>query len=490
MIDIWNDYISAALLGTSRREFKAIEDDSKLSVLIKQIMSQDEDSEIRFLRAGVFINQFRKAATSPLDVDAEDIVPCEPETMSPCPDRLSNVYGRLLQEVNRELVHLCLDRFKQLNCHLPFEYLASSLNLFGASVELKNKILECAGNRGKWLMSFYPDTEKILQSPETLFVEGNTNERLWAFEQLRAKDTAKALELLQSTWKTEPAAFKVEVLRKLRINLNEGDENFLITATKEKGSKVVNEAYTNLLLLPNSNASASISDFVIPLFKRKKGLLVGWLGAGELEWNKEFTVPSHFTRYGFDLLSIQDGMTEKESQLYQLISYVQPLKWMQAFETDEAGVVGLFNQSNTKVFLQALCLATGNFKEMKFAAEIYQATGFVALNHPELYTWELRQKIALDLIQNHNVKELLEFLNSKTEWSTEFTKKMIHGTMVSDSHIGIESLLKTIVYLPVQVLDELLEMKTKLENLSAAKLKLLNELIRLLELKKEIIYDK
>ena len=490
MMEIWDNYVNAALLGTSRREFKPTEDDSKLSHIIGRIMQQDEEIEIRFLRAGVFINQYRKAAMGPLDIDTEDIVPCEPEALNPCPDRLVNVYGRLLQEVNHELVQLCLDRFKQLNCHLPFEYLASSLNLFGESVELKRKILECAGNRGKWLMSFYPDSGQVDQMPEILFVEGNTNERLLAFEQLRSSDPVKALELLQSTWKTEPAAFKVEVLRKLRINLNKGDENFLITATKEKGSKVVKEAYTNLLLLPNSNVSKVISDFVIPLFKRKKGLLGGLIGNGELEWNKEFTVPSNFTQYGFDLLSINEGMSEKESLLYQLMVFVQPSKWMQAFETNEAGVVNLFNQSSTKVFLPALCLATGNFKELKFAAEIYKTTRFAAFEYPDLYSWEDKQRIVLDLIQNTNVRELVEFVNDGSEWSTEFTKKVVKGIMESDNQMEIESLLKVIVRLPVQVLDELLDMKSKLENLSSRKLKMLNELIRLLELKKEIIYDK
>lgn len=490
MNEIWENYLNTALLGTSKREFKLPEFDSRLSSIIQQIMLQNEENEIRFLRTGVFINQYRKAAISPLDQDAEDIVPCEPETLLPCPENLSSVYGRLLKEVNQELMHLCLDKFIELNCHLPFKYLAGSLNLFGESSDLKDKILRCAGNRGKWLMNFYPGTQKIEQLPETIFTEGNTAERLWAFEKLRHSVPDEARELLESTWKTESAAFKTEVLKKMRINLNESDENFLISATKEKGSKVVKEAYANLLVLPNSNVSKVVTDFVIPLFKRKKGLLGGLLGSAELEWNKDFIVPANFAQYGFDLLSINEGMTEKESILYQLIVYVQPLKWMQAFETDERGLLGLFNQSSTSVFVPALCLATGNFKDIKFAAEIYRSTKFAALDYPDLYNWDDKQKIVLDLIQNSNVRELIQFLNSTIEWSTEFTIKVVSGIMESDNQMEIESLLNAIRHIPVKALDDILYMKDKLQINAARKIKLLNELIRLLELKKEITYDK
>ncbi|HEY1047234.1 MAG TPA: DUF5691 domain-containing protein [Bacteroidia bacterium] len=490
MNEIWENYVNTALLGTSKREFKLHEFDSRLSSVIQQIMHQNEENEIRFLRAGVFINQYRKASLSPLDQDAEDIVPCEPEILLPCPEHLSSVYGRLLQEVNQELMHLCLDKIMELDCHLPFKYLASSLNLFGESNDLKNKILKCAGNRGKWLMNFYSGTPKIEQLPETIFIDGNTAERLWAFEKLRHTAPDQARELLESTWKTEPAAFKTEVLKKMRINLSENDENFLITATKEKGSKVVKEAYANLLVLPNSNVSKVLSDFVIPLFKRKKGLLGGILGTGELEWNKDFIVPANFAQYGFDLLSINEGMTEKESILYQLIVYIQPSKWMQAFETDEKGVLSLFNQSSNSVFVPALCLATGNFRDIKFASEIYRSTKFAALDYPDLYNWEDKQKIVLDLIQNTNVRELIQFIGSSNEWSTEFTKKVVLGIMESDNQLEIESILNAIRQIPVKALDELLDMKNMLQINTARKIKLMNELIRLLELKKEITYDK
>ncbi|HEX2837796.1 MAG TPA: DUF5691 domain-containing protein [Phycisphaerales bacterium] len=194
-------------------------------------------------------------------------------------------------------------------------------------------VFHALGQRGEWLAALNPAWKKPVATQEVpanaaeVWETGTGPERAAVLASVRRADAARALEMVQSTWKTDGADDRVRFLNVLEEGLSGTDEAFLETALDDRAKSVRQCAVGLLAQLPGSKLRARMAERLAAMVcveRKKGGILRRETVTVEVEPPKDFD-PS-WERDGIDAKPPQ-GKGARAWWLQQIVSATDPMEW-------------------------------------------------------------------------------------------------------------------------------------------------------------------
>jgi hypothetical protein len=294
-MQIWDDILATAVVGTEQREFKLPAREDELSRLLAQIDTADREGSL--LSAASVVALYRSAGVAPM-ADS----PALPEVSArEDANRSSPASGQhlalMLDGQFQELLREWLAAMKSAGKRVPEEYLPALLDHGRVDPFLHRMIADVMGQRGEWLAAQNPDWRYATRRDEKdLWETGTRDERWMLLDHLRSTDPTKARELLATTWSQESVKNRVAFLEKFAAGVSSDDESFFNEALHDRSVEVRRVARTLLASLPNSEFSRRLQELANQILDFKKPLIgrarievtmpedpIAWLKANDVE---------------------------------------------------------------------------------------------------------------------------------------------------------------------------------------------------------------
>ena len=278
MTTVWDEVVSAALVGTERRRF----DVALLAGVVPPDQLEVDGAEASVLAAAAVLASCRRAGRLP-DAPRRPPGPAAPPDDRPVAPAVAVQVLELLLDGhvtvaggNAALVGHWLAACAASG-HRPPETLLVPLLLLGtATVDLRSTVAAVVGPRGAWLAGHNPAWSWT--APVAPLADGGNDldarfaiagraERAAVLDALRGSDPGRARALVASTWSSESAADRVALLEMLGAGLGDDDEPFLEDALDDRAASVRAAAARLLGRLPHSRRSARMAARARPLVR-------------------------------------------------------------------------------------------------------------------------------------------------------------------------------------------------------------------------------
>lgn len=379
------DLLATALLGTGQQELPPVYKSASESLesAMSQIQEQvaDAGKETSLLKAVALLHLFEKSGRKAQVLD-EDF-PFQKETAQNLPEEsddesVQNQMRQLSHEAKTQLRHL-LETNSQLlpewlslahkkGKTIPAELLVSAFELAARNNGIRKAIASCAGERGQWLALLNEDWHFLLIGPrqaeanaeelKKLWDFGSRQERLAALKAAREQEPSLALEMIKSSWKSDPPEERLAYLSILNSALSQADESFLESAGLDDKRKEIRRQSQDLLAniagsrfclrnkerLANAvklKARETNSGFLEKLasFGKKKA------SKYELEVNLPADCDKQMIRDGFSAKSPDARMGDKAWLLCQILGLCRPSELLAYFQLSEEELLQVFLES-------------------------------------------------------------------------------------------------------------------------------------------------
>jgi hypothetical protein len=344
LLDIWwEDLRAAALVGTVRRD--APEPPSL------GWAAPTGSREERLLAGAALGDAVRRAGRSP--AAAPPGLPAEPapeETREVAPAAATQVLELLVTQapVSAEekiaLVRHWAECAGAAGRRVPPAMLPRLLDLATVQQTLRDPLRPVLGEVGPWLGRQRPewswadvDPPVAAEDSADLWRHLDTQRRLTLLEGLRRTDPASALDLVRSTWASDPAKDRATYLATLRAGLSDHDAAFLDTCLDDRAKGVREIAAGLLERLPRSERAVRMGDRLRPLVSVH----------GTLRKRLEVTLPDDP-----DAAAQRDGLTEsahpgsaRARWLEQIVAGAPLETWTEVTGLGPAAVVRLLDDT-------------------------------------------------------------------------------------------------------------------------------------------------
>ncbi|MCQ9135819.1 DUF5691 domain-containing protein [Streptomyces hilarionis] len=271
---VWEDLVTAALLGTDRRTPPGTAPGRSAPSALLDAAAAQTVRRRAGLRPGPAVPRPRPAPEDP----RPPLPPAAARRLALLlADRPGTAQGGR-RGTAPDLVELLPQWLAAVNGRgfaAPPESLPALLDAARARTDLRPAALRFAGPRALWLARLNPDWRFALRaSPggglalpgpeetrrvEQLWQEGLFAERVSLLAAIRARDPDAARELLEATWPTERAEDRLMFLDSLRTGLGPRDEPFLEQALADRSRNVRATAAELLSALPQSALAARMA---------------------------------------------------------------------------------------------------------------------------------------------------------------------------------------------------------------------------------------
>jgi hypothetical protein len=257
-VSAWPQLVSAALLGTARREPPqdaplAIERASAEAALLARAATT---AVVR--RAGA-----RPRTAPPLEEPAPD------ETLPRCSARAGALLAAILDGDFPAVLPEWLGLAARRRVRAPEEILPALLTL--ARGKERTLALAVIGERGLWLARLREDWAWAAAGDDAWETGGLEAREAW-LRAARERDPGAARAALEETWPREDPRERAALLVQLRDGLEPGDEPFLETALDDRRQEVRAVAAELLSALPGSAFAARAAERARPLLRLQRGL--------------------------------------------------------------------------------------------------------------------------------------------------------------------------------------------------------------------------
>jgi Family of unknown function (DUF5691) len=450
----WEELLNTSLLGTEKATLSV----EKMPPALEQIMARTDlaDREGKLLKTTALLWQYnRTGQQAPVVVVGQEVPVAAPETLAYAPRNATQLLEKILNEepVNLPLLALLLQKIQTQALLIPPAYLVTLLNI-GTDKKaeyLRPALQAVSGNRGKWLLQYDTNWQWLQQETPnylTRWQEGKTAERREALHRLRGQDPATARALLQADWPQLSARERKDLLDCLRVGFGSDDEPFLRQIQHELGtakenSKPVNQEIKQLVVsllvtLPQSEEQMLLTNALSHYLKKERKLLITKQikiqipAASDAFLNEE----QFCQRWGFGNVNPDAYQFETLTEYWfvEAVSLVNPELWLELLQTDWAGVVNFFKETerNLKNVAQparetALQTAALRFKNADLAFALVtqlpnQANNDKLLNLLSMSQLEavFRQLSFVKLIHKRDA-----LLRVGEEWSLSFTRYVL-----------------------------------------------------------------
>ncbi|OPC81370.1 hypothetical protein B4N89_10810 [Embleya scabrispora] len=260
---VWDDLVSAALVGTGRRRAAEWPAEGALGELAARVDRTDEAVRLLDLAAIVMVHR-RAGRRAPAGAPPQPCTEVDPRPSVPEPARAR--LRILLEGDGMDFLPEWLALARTAGLRAPESELPGLLTAARSRTDLRAVVAELAGPRGRWLAGLNPEWAWLTRiaagdpdDPIDLWRHGRFGERLAAFAVLRAADPDAARELLARTWRAEPAEDRAVFVEALAAGATAGDEAFLEAALDDRAKVVRVAAARRLGALPESAFVARMS---------------------------------------------------------------------------------------------------------------------------------------------------------------------------------------------------------------------------------------
>lgn len=266
----WDDLLSAALVGTSRRTFSLDE----LAIDGADRVEAD-GAETAVLAAAALASGYRRAGWTPPTWRGTPTPPAGPDNRQECTPAATQLLELLLNRgirveggTERLAVHW-LGAAKNAGQRPPYRLIVDLLRFGTANAATRPVVKEVIGPRGSWLARYNSSWSWAATVPPQDVVErfatGTRADRIALLTDLRAAEPDFARTLVEDTWDEEQAAVRASLLDTLHIGLSTSDEPFLEHALDDRAATVRAAAAALLDRLPESARARRMAERALKL---------------------------------------------------------------------------------------------------------------------------------------------------------------------------------------------------------------------------------
>jgi hypothetical protein len=269
----WDDLLSTALVGTSRRPFAL----GELAVEGADRIEAD-GAEAAVLAGAALAAGYRRAGWIPPTWRGTRATPAEPDDRPECTRAATQLLELLLNrgirvEGGPELIVLhWLTAARNAGQRPPYRMIVDLLRFGTANTATRALTRQVIGPRGAWLAQHNPSWRwAATVAPQDVverFATGTRAERLALLTDLRATEPDFARTLVEDTWADEQAATRASFLDTLHSGLSLSDEPLLERALDDRAATVRSAAATLLDRLPESQRAARMAERAKQLNKK------------------------------------------------------------------------------------------------------------------------------------------------------------------------------------------------------------------------------
>lgn len=321
-MSLWNEITNTALIGCERKPLSFDPSEDKLGGLLAQLGQSDREGAL--LGAAAVVSLYGRAGSLP-PKDARPLPEaCEPDDAPRCGGRSAIHLGMMLLGEYQRLLPEWLAKVAAAGQRAPEELLPPLLELGRMQEELREAILTVLGARGRWLAALNPDWDYAAGGLDgTLWEAGGRERRLSFLAEMRRRDSARACELLASTWAQESPKDRADFLPVFECGLSLGDETFLESALDDRRKEVRRAAADLLTRLPESALRQRILERARPLLTFK----LNRLKRKTIEVTLPEACDKAMQRDGVEPKSYFQGIGEKAWWLQQMLGVIPPQVW-------------------------------------------------------------------------------------------------------------------------------------------------------------------
>ncbi|MEM1392582.1 MAG: DUF5691 domain-containing protein, partial [Cyanobacteria bacterium P01_H01_bin.150] len=203
-MNIWQDLVKTAVIGTQRQKLKIVSQDNQLDEVLSSLDTHDKEGCL--LSAAGTIYLYQKAGQLAVIDNKKTLETCDLDDLPYC----SQVSGQHLEIIlsggDTRALPEWLKLLAETKKVVSPKYLPELLALGKRNNHLRNDILPVLGKRGIWLAA---------QNPDWNYVRGENTDKIWKngsleakknlLKELRQSEPKKGREQLQNIWSKERA---------------------------------------------------------------------------------------------------------------------------------------------------------------------------------------------------------------------------------------------------------------------------------------------
>ncbi|MEM6400236.1 MAG: DUF5691 domain-containing protein [Cyanobacteria bacterium P01_D01_bin.116] len=364
-MNIWQDLVKTAVIGTQRQKLKIVSQDNQLDEVLSSLDTDDKEGCL--LSAAGTIYLYQKAGQLAVIDNKKTLETCDLDDLPYC----SQVSGQHLEIIlsggDTRALPEWLKLLAETKKVVSPKYLPELLALGKRNNHLRNDILPVLGKRGIWLAA---------QNPDWNYVRGENTDKIWKngsleakknlLKELRQSEPKKGREQLQNIWSKERAQERSILLEALEVSINLDDEPFLEDALDDR-SKLVRDVAARLLAqIPESKLVKRMIERVRPLLSLDRNGI-------EVTLPKKCTL--EMTQDGIDESKYIPSLGEKASLLLQMLAYVPPSIWSIYWNKNPIELINIIENSKwEKLFLEAWTTATVRSQDIAWAEALLKSS--------------------------------------------------------------------------------------------------------------------
>ncbi|MGD1873913.1 MAG: DUF5691 domain-containing protein [Mastigocoleus sp.] len=506
-MNLWQNIVKTALVGTERQELQFETTDEQLKEIIQNINNkvnntndskiETQDIEGNLLSAAGVISLYQKAGNSPKIGSELNLKTCEPEDDVEYEQVIVNhrmiaqYLSIILAEKNAILLPEWLKLATSVQKTIPPNYLPELLSLGKKNKVLRDSILPLIGKRGRWLAAQNSEwSYAVSGDEETTWKKGSPYAKQLLLKELREKDSKVALKVLEKYWKKQKIEDKTALLDALKINLSIDDEEFLETVLDDKRKQVRDIAGELLASLPESSLVERMILRVSPLISlNNQTNQTNQNNQNNIEIQLPSDCTREMTRDGIDQSKYNSGLGEKASLLLQMLCFIPPKFWSETLNKTPQELIQITTKSEwERLLLEGWVNATIRNKDEAWLLALIEHIPF-RLNSGYLQSIEQMiqglleildstqaQKLILEILSNnqneafHQKNPVCKILNvANFYWELELSKTVlykIHSSIEKNDkkyNFVLENLIKHCsIYMEPTLVDEATQMLTPL----------------------------
>lgn len=454
-----NNIIQTALLGTEKKQIESSDLPEELRVSYNNIEKEDSDKETKFLKGASFALNFHKSGVQPfkLQLNSDESPEEEHNYVSGEAIRiLKETLGYKYQNLTWFWGKKCQEKNLIVLPHVLPELFEWGVSTKKYTAELFRSVI---GKRGLWLSKFSEEWSFVREENEACDWEtGTIQQRVNYLTQLRNENPVSAIEKIQSVWKEENAANRLELLESLIINISKSDEEFLFSLLNDKSQKVKEKVLQLLKLIPDSKIIQTYQEILKDSVRISQGKMLGLINKINIEVKLKMTDEAIF-KSGIQNLSSNKKISDDDYILMQLTSEVPPSFWEKHFGCDPAEAVKLFSSKDDfKIFREPICQSVFKFSNQAWAREIIEQFDSPPVRLLQLIVESERIKYADKFLKNNdNLNDLVNILRTENviEWNKKFTKELLVIMAENPNYYNKNYFESISMYLPSSIVNDL-----------------------------------
>ena len=431
-MEFWNQIVQTAIIGTEKKQIAPDTLGSDFAVPVTAITENNNiDKEEQFLQIAALAFNYRQSGVEPLHKPDIATNICPDETKYYCSDIAHQTLKDILFEDSNSLLKIWLEKCNQHQQIVYPSFLSPLLNKAIQQKKLREDIVNCCGNRGKWLMQFNKDWNfgNDITDIEQWHT-GTTEQRKKYLAQLRETNPSKAIDLLQEVWTKENAATKQSLLETLETNLSAEDIVWLESIAADKSQKVKEEVLRLLKKNPSSAIVKAYCSLVAQsLHIRKEKTMFGLSSKQILEIKIPENIDESIFKSGIDKLSNRKEFSDDEFIVYQLLQQIPPSFIASHFQLSAEDIIQFFQKEDAyKKWIPAFVTAAVQFSDKKWAIAFMQHSQVFYLDILPLIPAEQQEYYSKKFFKGNEQSIIQYALGWQTEWSIDLTKMIISYT--------------------------------------------------------------